>query len=425
MSDEWFIERKTGLAGPYADAKLRALAAQGKIAPTDVIRKGANGKPLSASEFVGLFAPNNSSPKLSRTPPPLPAQLSPGVDLSDLNSNSTEYRAPRSFPPPLPGASERIAPSKSAAKIEQPREPLTPIDKQALHLNKPPRPSPSLELVSGKRRPARTTHLSPSKAAVAGCVVVVGALLLGYIVVASRKRPKPDEYMLNGSSVLASLQERIAKDNQKIDMEFKHGGGQERGDKRKQDNRQRKPAEADEKPTPVPAVGLGPVAQEPKRQVTSKPQAPSEDGRGPTPDPEVIQGRELRVVAPSLTPAQRLTIGTITSSLKRITCHATASGELIIAFDVDTNSWPNLPMLFPMVVRLFDRNGHYLTHFTTREGFTVHDSVYKRFSNWAGWTKPIKLLKQTDNRLMYSVNMRDLRDAQIIEIRFADAQSVR
>jgi hypothetical protein len=47
--DEWFVERKTGLAGSYTAAKLKMLAANGKVMPTDLIRQGADGKGTLAS----------------------------------------------------------------------------------------------------------------------------------------------------------------------------------------------------------------------------------------------------------------------------------------------------------------------------------------------------------------------------------------
>lgn len=85
-----------------------------------------------------------------------------------------------------------------------------------------------------------------------------------------------------------------------------------------------------------------------------------------------------------------------------------------------------------MLVRLFDRNGNPLTHFTTREGFTVNEAVYdmhmevyerakKVGSSRDGYGYPIRrptLLKRKGNRLTYNVNVRDLRDAAIVELGF-------
>lgn len=72
MSTEWFVERKTGVSGPYTAAKLKALAEQGRVSPTDFIRRGIDGTAVPASRVKGLFdrvsEPTQPSPPL---PPPV------------------------------------------------------------------------------------------------------------------------------------------------------------------------------------------------------------------------------------------------------------------------------------------------------------------------------------------------------------------
>ena len=72
-------------------------------------------------------------------------------------------------------------------------------------------------------------------------------------------------------------------------------------------------------------------------------------------------------------------------SLSSVRCVATED-QLILDFDVDISKWKPVNQTFPLFVRLFDKNGQHLTHFTTAEGFTVfievfdgHNEIYQRF----------------------------------------------
>ncbi len=114
------------------------------------------------------------------------------------------------------------------------------------------------------------------------------------------------------------------------------------------------------------------------------------------------------------------------ASLRSVSCFATEE-EIIIDFDVDDSQW-RVQMLFPLLVRLFDKNGQYLTHFTTAEGFTVFYEFFERANG--AYQRGLRagvpdanrfkchLLKTKGNRLVYGVNVRDLRDASIVEIGF-------
>lgn len=117
----------------------------------------------------------------------------------------------------------------------------------------------------------------------------------------------------------------------------------------------------------------------------------------------------------------KVRIGTVTdksgwmskfnSSLENVKCHAT-SDQVIIDFDVDKSKWI-FQYRLQLLVRLFDRNGNHLTNFTTEEKFTMFPEVFKFYSS------PTKTLKARGNRLVYKVNIRDLRDAAMIEIGFS------
>ncbi|MBI5529817.1 MAG: hypothetical protein HY897_26130 [Deltaproteobacteria bacterium] len=119
-----------------------------------------------------------------------------------------------------------------------------------------------------------------------------------------------------------------------------------------------------------------------------------------------------------------------------------SDGSVIIKFGIDTGQWDNgdsafgkWPHIF-MLVRLFDRNGEYLTHFTTAEVFTTDETAFENYKNairsgvdaetslekrgipvGKKLPKPV-LLKPRQNTLEYPINRRDLRDAEVVEVGF-------
>lgn len=114
--------------------------------------------------------------------------------------------------------------------------------------------------------------------------------------------------------------------------------------------------------------------------------------------------------------------------LHSVGCVATAD-SVVIDCDVDTSQWVPINGRLHMMVRLFDKNGQYLTHFVTAEGFTATIGVYEGLeetrrhllrsglTDQAAKVKCI-LLKPKGNRFIYPVNVRDLRDASVVEIGF-------
>ena len=114
-------------------------------------------------------------------------------------------------------------------------------------------------------------------------------------------------------------------------------------------------------------------------------------------------------------------------SLHSVECYG-LSDRIIITFDVDTTSWEKMALMFPLLVRLFDRNGQHLTHFQTSEVFVPHADIFQLYSErWeqlrsAGMPdtklhKPV-LLKAKGNRLEYVVNTRDMQSVEKVEIGF-------
>ncbi len=122
------------------------------------------------------------------------------------------------------------------------------------------------------------------------------------------------------------------------------------------------------------------------------------------------------------------------ASLSAVKCVATAD-HLVIDFDVDGSQWNAVNRKFPILVRLFDRNGQYLTHFTTAEGFTVHYEIYETYKEGYAFFKKrgdkmmaaqrmCEFLKPKGNRIVYNVNIRDLQVASAIEIGFAEPERI-
>jgi hypothetical protein len=129
------------------------------------------------------------------------------------------------------------------------------------------------------------------------------------------------------------------------------------------------------------------------------------------------------------------------NSLKSVKCFAT-NEQLTIKFNIDRSKWNDLPILFPLLVRVFDKNGNYLTHFQTQEGFTVfsnvadilagpYESQKQYWENRTRITGEVQrnappaptVLKEVGNVLAYPVNVRDLRDAAIIEVGFVQVRT--
>lgn len=147
-----------------------------------------------------------------------------------------------------------------------------------------------------------------------------------------------------------------------------------------------------------------------------------------------IKGRELGVrINTATAEANQWWIPPRNESLTSTRCIA-REGELIVGFHVDVTKWQQMSRTrYPLLVRLFDKNGEYLTHFETQERFTCSqdavddfEMIHNRFVTQglrpeAGKFTAV-LLKPIGNELHYTVNLRDLRDASIVEIGFTDCE---
>jgi hypothetical protein len=156
-------------------------------------------------------------------------------------------------------------------------------------------------------------------------------------------------------------------------------------------------------------------------------------------------GRELQVaVHTSVETRSAFIKRACNPSLSSVECHAT-SDQVIIDFDADLAKWPKRytrkgnfvveqsNTRFPLLVRFFDKNGAYLTRFTTIP-FTAspedRDDYIELYEDVKKYPKATiekmteglkcKMLKERGNRLLFNVPIRDLRDAAIVEIGFTD-----
>jgi hypothetical protein len=115
-----------------------------------------------------------------------------------------------------------------------------------------------------------------------------------------------------------------------------------------------------------------------------------------------------------------------TKHLQNLSVSATGK-QVILDFDVDEENWQPVTSSFALVVRLFDMDGQYLTHFLTKESFTASPDVH------AGWMQVVNrtppqlraelfggctpvLLEPNGNRLIYNVNPTILQNAAIVEV---------
>lgn len=99
----WFLVRDGGEQGPYDDAQLRKLAADGVVSPNDLIRRDGSPTGTPAKSIKGLFsapAAAATGTKTSKRPPPPPARV--GAAPSSVPAAASP---PASVGTPLPSTS--------------------------------------------------------------------------------------------------------------------------------------------------------------------------------------------------------------------------------------------------------------------------------------------------------------------------------
>lgn len=83
--------------GPLTSAKLREFASSGRLAPTDLIRKGECGKWVNASRVTGLFPANGSSASDPKNHTPVTSSIQ-----ATVTSANTASQQSRDASQPLP-----------------------------------------------------------------------------------------------------------------------------------------------------------------------------------------------------------------------------------------------------------------------------------------------------------------------------------
>lgn len=85
----------------------------------------------------------------------------------------------------------------------------------------------------------------------------------------------------------------------------------------------------------------------------------------------------------------------------------TKTGTLTITFDyIQAGPIPNTPLVCRFLVRVFDNNGQYLSHFTTKEQY-VTDGVVNFESMPAQVASNFRKVLPNNNILQYPINIRD------------------
>lgn len=374
----WHVKRNGKNYGPYSDQQLKKLAMDGKLKPDDMIRREDKISWREAHHIQGLFTDSSLN-----EPPPFKPSLQPHLLKADLGS----------VPPPYPSsdvvtkAAEPSFPSlansdsgfwKSVAMwiwsltltclnatvLDAKnwralgvflREMLIKINVlfHKVSQSKPPLVKPSFQSQSPGVRlgSVPTTEMGQQKSWIRIlCYSTALLLLLGYL------------FLNNESSNTA-----------------------------------------DNASSPIQESNLG------LNEADNPGTAESEDGSIP-----VIQGRRLEARHESVpTPGTNWYTTNQDSSITSLECMATED-QLIINLKVDPERWKKYYQRFPLLVRLFDRNGEFLTQFVTSEGFTASMDIYEESD------EDIIFLNPKGNRLIYNVSIRDLRDASIVNVSFVN-----
>jgi hypothetical protein len=109
------------------------------------------------------------------------------------------------------------------------------------------------------------------------------------------------------------------------------------------------------------------------------------------------------------------------------------SGELKIRFDYPSGLWvKKVDFPISLLIRIFDKNGSYITRFTTKEEFLPEKRI-AGIKKWKEGRDPATLpalvlgdgavpLKPKDNLFIYKINMKDAEFANIVEVGFSNTE---
>ncbi len=89
MDAGWYIKSDSGVKGPFAAAVLKGMAQQGEVVPATLVRHGADGNWVVASQVKGLFG--QAEPPIAAPP----IQNVSGSNMADLLDEAAEEEAAR------------------------------------------------------------------------------------------------------------------------------------------------------------------------------------------------------------------------------------------------------------------------------------------------------------------------------------------
>lgn len=387
MAAEWFLVKNGKELGPFSAKQLKDLADSGSLERTQLLRRADKKKIVRAEKVAGLFTPQSrsetssniqaSNPVTIKRPPPPPSRLEPGSPMT----------------------------TQSAASISAIQQPTTPP------------PSNGGMPANATPAPAKQSRLSPNITLLLGVWVGLGLCAAAFTFLAVTGRFAPLVAWLEAAG---GPKEELRRDeaNAKAGQPGKQNRREDQPPLESPIERQEATAETDKHNDSEPSSQYqnknekstaGESSAKPPSQNNAAPPE-NEPGSVPSLPRNARRLKSLMNTPDGLGRAPAHYNDDANNAVGNLAVYATNS-EVIISFDGSGRNWPVINAGAHMLVRLFDSNGQYLTHITTSETFTGEPRVAK--------FKPgFILLKGTNNRFIYPVNKRDLRDAAIVEVGF-------
>lgn len=130
MVDNWFCKVGDRQFGPLPMQRIKFMAARGQIDGASLVRCGATGAWLPASQFPGILPPASNGARASPLAPP-PAALKTPPPLPGAARQASSVSAEPEAPPiavPLPAPPVASAPPVVASALPPSSEPAPPLD---------------------------------------------------------------------------------------------------------------------------------------------------------------------------------------------------------------------------------------------------------------------------------------------------------
>src|SRR4051794_34810400 len=110
MSDLWYYSHDQQKTGPYSARRMKELAADGSILPTDVVWKEGVENGVAASKVKHLFAPAAPRP---RHDAPVAAPTEPSAIMPAVQTDAPPTPVPEPVPPEVAAKATPLAPAPS------------------------------------------------------------------------------------------------------------------------------------------------------------------------------------------------------------------------------------------------------------------------------------------------------------------------